>query len=247
MHAGVAPEGGRMKKGIERCVAAAALALGAQAAAAGDLYFEDTPYRSFADSPFSGLSFAWFHLDDFESTRTPGYSVNAGIVLAPGTLTDSVDADDGSIDGDGTAGKSWFSNGATNVFTFTFDAGALGGLPTHAGIVWTDVGLAPPIDGISVVRFEAFGPAFATISPLEVLLGDGNASGGTSEDRFFGAADEGGIAMIRISMPLSVDWEVDHLQYGSLAAVPEPEQGLLMALGLGALAWRLRKGRASAA
>jgi hypothetical protein len=234
-----------MKMGYQRCLAAAALALGAQAAAA-DLY-EPTPYLSFAESPFAGLAFSWFRLDDFESpTRTPGYSVDAGIVLGPGLQTDSVDADDGAIDGLGTAGRSWY-NGTTHVLTFTFDAGVLGSLPTHAGIVWTDVGATSfGAGGNSIVRFEAFGPAFATLTPLEVTLGDGNADGGTAEDRFFGASDPGGINMIRISMPLSTDWEVDHLQFGSLAPVPEPEQWLLMALGLGALGWRLRRGRASA-
>jgi hypothetical protein len=234
----------RMKVGFQRCAAAAALALGAQVTAAQ--LVEPTRYLSFADSPFGGLAFSWFELDDFESpTRTPGYSVNAGIVLNPGSQTDSVDADDGAIDGSGTAGRSWFSNGTTNVFTFTFDAGVRG-LPTHAGIVWTDVGAtAAGTSGTSLVHFEAFGPAFATLSPLEVVLGDGNAEGGTDEDRFFGAADPGGVAIIRITMPVSTDWEVDHLQYGALAPVPEPEQWLLMALGLGALGWRMHKGRGS--
>ena len=231
-----------MNRGFQRCAVAAALALGAQVAAAQ--VTGPTPYLSFADSPFAGLSFSWFHLDDFESptTRTPGYSVNAGVVLAPGIQTDSVDADDGAIDGLGTAGRSWY-NGTSNVLTFTFDAGALGSLPTHAGIVWTDVGATSAgSGGTSIVQFVAFGPAFATLVPLEALLGDGNAEGGTDEDRFFGASDPGGVAMIRITMPVSTDWEVDHLQYGSLAPVPEPQQWLLMALGLGALGWRLRKG-----
>ena len=40
-------------------------------------------------------------------------------------------------------------------FTFTFDADALGALPTHVGLVWTDIGWNAHAAGLD---FEAFGP-----------------------------------------------------------------------------------------
>ena len=181
-----------------------------------------TPYLSFNDSPFNGLGFANFYLEDFEdgALSTPGVTASGGIVGNPSPQTDSVDADNGVIDGSGTAGHSWFSNGAVNTFTFTFDAATLGALPTHAGLVWTDVGLAQPTIGVGDVSFEAFGPGGVSLGTLgPVTLGDGAVTGATAEDRFFGWIDAGGISSITISMPQSTDWEVDHVQYG---IVPEP-------------------------
>jgi hypothetical protein len=75
--------------------------------------------------------------------------------------------------------------------------------------------------------------SLATIGP--VTLGDGFATGGTEEDRFFGVSSLGGIESIRISMPMSVDWEVDHLQYGII-----PSPGTLLD---GALAMGIRRRR----
>lgn len=234
-----------------RHLAGALLAAASGCVLAAEPYLEPTPYVSFADSPFDGLSFSYFHLDDFEplTTRAPGYTITGGgRILGPSAQTDSVDADDGSIDGLGTQGSSWFSDGATTAFTITFDAGVLGSLPTHAGVVWTDVGnVTAGTSGFSAVLFEAFGPGFVPLGSPDVhLLGDFNADGGTDEDRFFGAVHAAGISAIRISMAASTDWEIDHLQFGALAPVPEPEQWLLMAWGLGTLAWRMRAKRALA-
>jgi len=45
-----------------------------------------TPYLSFSDSPFSGGSFSWFYLEDFEDRLlTPGVSIRpASVVIAAG-------------------------------------------------------------------------------------------------------------------------------------------------------------------
>jgi hypothetical protein len=186
-----------------------------------------TSYLSFNDGPFAAVDFSgnYFHLENFEdgALNTPGVTVNAGQVTSPGPFTDSVDGDDGSVDGSGVGGSSFLTGGLTNQFTFTFNAAALGGiLPTHVGVVWTDVGtVSAGTTGFGNVTFTAYDATnilIGTVGPT--LLGDGAANGGgTSEDRFFGVINSGGISRITIQMPDSTDWEIDHLQYG---AVPAP-------------------------
>lgn len=152
------------------------------------------------------------------------------MALPPGSLTDPVDGDDGAIDGVG-AGRSWYVN--QNSITFTFDAGALGALPTHVGIVWTDVGFTTGAPGLGNVTFESFdenGDPLHTIGP--VAVGDGLFTRQTAEDRFFGAVNAGGISRIVFTMSDSADWEIDHLQFGQI--VPEP--GTLTLVGMALLA-----------
>ena len=159
------------------------------------------------------------------------------VVLSPGALTDSVDSDDGSIDGSGTGGHSLYTNFGSTSLRFTFNAGALGGiLPTHAGIVWTDVGVTTSTTGFGSVSFEAFdqfGASLGVIGPF--VLGDGSAMGGTAEDRFFGVTNAAGISAIEIRMPDSTDWEVDHLQFGAQTSVPEPGSVTLLLAGCAVL------------
>ncbi len=114
-------------------------------------YLGPIPYLSQADSPFdlSGLGTTFF-LEDFEDgvLNTPGVtaSSDAGELIVNGpdlsAFSDSVDGDDGAIDGSGSQGRALapvnqVGSSALGV-TFTFDANELGGLPTEAGVVWTD-------------------------------------------------------------------------------------------------------------
>jgi hypothetical protein len=174
------------------------------------------PYLGHTDSPFAGVDFAYFHLEDVEDhmINTPGLAVENGgrasSTFGPG-LIDSVDEDDGNPT-DGVCKKAmgtcdaWWGSGSLK---FTFDAAALGGLPTHAGAVWTD--------GEGQVSFEAFGPGgeslykFGPIS--EAGFPDNTVQSSTKEDRFFGAYAPGGISAIRISNTAG-GVEVDHVQYG---------------------------------
>lgn len=193
-------------------------------------------YLSSADSPFSPfLGFTYFHLKNFEDhlLNTPGVGASAGgvtsVVFGP-SVHDSVDADDGSIDGSGLGGDSFFSGSGGAGISFTFDVSVLGVLPNAVGIVWTDGG--------GTISFEAFD---ALNNSLGVLIGshaDGSFNGETAEDRFYGVTDSGGISRIHISNSAG-GIEVDHLQYGLRGAnvpppngVPEPASLALLGIGL---------------
>ena len=189
-----------------------------------------TPYLSFANSPFNGLSFASFSLEDFEDgvLNVPGVTASAGSVIPPGfePYIDSVDADDGTIDGSGLDGHSLYNPSGSAGIAFTFTDT----LPTHAGIVWTD--------GAGTITFEAWDAGGVSLGTLTGTHGvSGSWAGQTDSDRFYGASDMGGISRIHI-MNSSAGIEVDHLQYG---VVPVPGAVLLGMLGLSVVGVKLRK------
>jgi hypothetical protein len=180
--------------------------------AGAQAFSEPTEYLEYADSPFYGEIFSYFHLEDFEDglLNTPGASASIGAIVLPGANTDSVDADDGVIDGSGNGGHSWFTASGSSGITFAFDSDVLGSLPTHAGVVWTD--------GITIgntVTFEAFDAFNLSLGVVVASgLGDFAYGGGTAEDRFFGLTYSGGISAIKIKINEASGIEVDHLQYG---------------------------------
>lgn len=176
-------------------------------------------YFSFADSPFNSLTPSYFHLEDFEDqtlntlgvTALPEAAASARTQGFSGAIIDSVDGDDGAIDGLGYGsgaimGDSFFASTGSNGITFSFDEATLNGYPTHVGIVWTD--------GAGTTFFEAFdanGISLGGIGPVSIA--DNNFLGATDEDRFFGIIQPNGISKIFISNS-SGGIEVDHLQYG---------------------------------
>ncbi len=202
--------------------------------------FDDMPYVSSGDSPFDLFGpDSDFFLEDFEDglLNTPGLLGFGGEIRFPSNFTDSVDADDGIIDGFGLDGHNYwafFGKGPAvgPLARFEFDAKALGGLPGSVGVVWTDGNI------FATTFFEAFGPKGESLGILELVLGDDKHQGGTAEDRFLGVTFQGGISAIEISATLG-RIELDHVQYGDI--IPAP--GVLALLGLSGLLSRRSRRR----
>lgn len=211
----------------------------AHAGGGADLILPETPYLSIGDSPFETGPGDDFFLEDFEDgmLNTPGVTAFGGEIRMPGDFTDSVDADDGFIDGFGIDGHDYwaFESPDGPMASFVFDADALGGLPTLAGIVWTDGNYE---EGTYTV-FEAYGASGNLVASATMVFGDLFHRGTTGEDRFMGLSYDGGISSIVVSSNRG-RIELDHLQYGGI--VPAPGAlGLLAASAL--MAGRSRRRR----
>jgi PKD repeat protein len=190
-------------------------------------------YREFSQSPFYEISLnnPNFYLEDFTKgyLSTPGIDISTGETFDNKDLTDSVDEDDGFVDGFGHKGISYQVNSGiqragTEVVMFTFDERSLGQFPTHFGIVLTDYGCAQ-IGGTKTasILFEFYGPDGKPVFTKDsIKFGEPNVEGGTEEDMFYGIYYEGGIKRVKMEYHdpgicggyQSI--EFDHLQYGLL-------------------------------
>lgn len=174
-------------------------------------------------------------LEDLGDGRLGGLLVGSGGgIIVAGAFDGLRDSVDGTLDGtcgpQGSKCHDWFSVNGTAGVTFSFNGGAL---PTAFGLVWSE--------GAGTATFTAFdgaGVELGTISRLGV--GDGSFSGTTAEDRFFGVTYEGGIGSIKIANN-GGGIEVDHVQYGAMAPVPEPPAWAMLAAGGLLAAARLRR------
>lgn len=121
-------------------------------------FFNPTPYFSFNDSPFKSIQdknqFSYFYLEDFEDVVLNILGVVASSMsitslstttFPNSTQTDSVDGDDGIIDGFGRNGHRLFDrgNGTIGGIRFIFNRNTLGAFLTYVGIVWTDFIVIP--------------------------------------------------------------------------------------------------------
>ena len=70
-------------------------------------FFGPTPYLSVADTP-SGFASGAMDLEDCEDGMVNPRLTTSATIIPPGGITDSVDADDGAIDGSGLGGHSLF-------------------------------------------------------------------------------------------------------------------------------------------
>lgn len=226
---------------------------------AATVFLGPTPYLSATDSPFPvDGSNPNFFLEDFEdgSLNTPGVDADfvirppTNFITTPGPKTDSVDADDGTIDGTGVGGRSLrgllapdFLFDYQAVFSFNFSGQELGFLPNAFGIVWTD---GPAPSEIGLFAFDALGnPLGLTTIPdgLPTSLGDMSDMGETAEDHFVGLRTTESFSRVIVSIyfdpqgPILIDplpiAELDHLQYGLI--VPEPHAILLALICLSML------------
>jgi hypothetical protein len=232
-----------MKSSLGSLVAIVFLALGGPLRAEW-IFLGPTPYLSAADSPFPvDGSNPNFYLEDFEDglVNTPGIrqrnlypipgDLGLAVVQSPGIRTDSVDADDGDVDGLGRDGHSLASGLTLTLPTnppfhqlliqFEFDKTELGFLPTSLGFVWTD---GPPSSSLSIRIVTSDGSEFVTEGIHD--LGDASRDGGTYEDVFVGITGTVGFRTVTIFGGIRGELssfsaiEIDHLQYGVL--VPEP-------------------------
>lgn len=216
---------------LNKAVAIAVLASGC--GVAGAAIIGPSPYLSVADSPFTGLGLTNFSLDDFEDglANTPDVSyAGSGTLLFPSAVTDSVDGDDGAIDGFGNDG---FSLAASQVILQRLPV-QNGTFPTHVGFVVTDIGGVVgggPIQGVSQVSFRILFPGGGETTYGPFTLGDGQVLGQTAEDRFFGFVFPQGISRVQIQQVGGGQIEIDHVQYGG--AIPGPGvMGVLAAGGI---------------
>ena len=173
-------------------------------------------YLSFDDSPFLDMrkNSEYFYLLDFEDQviNVPGVKAINGVPIfdTPQSLNgvDSVDFDDGYLDGVGRGGS--YNYEYVPYGEFEFDQNILGKLPTHVGFVVTDA------DWNVTVTIEVFGPNGAKLEKKfeSVAVGDQiSQAGETAEDVFFGFMSSEGIKKIKITIHGNAI-EIDHLQYG---------------------------------
>lgn len=180
------------------------------------VFLGPSPYLCTGDSPWPVAS-PGYYLETFEddALNTPGVAGN-GNSTGPGGITDSVDCDDGVIDGSGKLGHSYYANGNPGI-TFTFNPAAFGGrYPQRVGIVWTDgVHNSTP----NSVHFEAFDSEGINLGEITGSHPDSSVNSETAEDRFYGIELAGGISKIRIWQTAGCcGIEVDHLQYGFIGS-----------------------------
>jgi len=166
-----------------------------------------SPYLKKEDSPFKNLT-TWY-VEDFEDAMlddVPGTTDNNGHNTR--SLTgdvDSVDNDDGQLNNQCANCDAWHVSAGELRFTFA----PIDGLPTHAGLVWTDAAIA----GLSVT-FEAFDGNGLSLGTTNLPNhSDAVNNGTTAEDRFFGVISPQGVGSIRI-VNSSGGIEIDHLQWG---------------------------------
>jgi hypothetical protein len=206
-------------------------------AVAGSIWFEPTPYLSADDMPSEFKATNPF-IEDFEDgTADSRLTLGPGRIIGPGfdsgikDVTDSVDADDGSIDGDGGQAHSFWSQ-VWNEVGVDFETPVI-----SAGLVFTDG------EQQTEMIFEAFDTDGVSVGThVWQTTADEVFTGTTGEDRFIGVMHDGGISRIVIQQ-IGRDvhgLEIDHV---SFAVIPEPGSASLLMMAATILAIRCRRRR----
>jgi hypothetical protein len=169
-------------------------------------YFGPTPYLQQSDTP-AGFATGVMTVETMEDgVLDARIAASTGQIIGGGGLTDSVDIDDGVLDGNGTNGKSFFSGVPDISLQFA-------SLPIAVGLVWTDGGAGARV---SVESFGPTGQSLGVHGPFTV--GDSSNTGSTAEDRFFGVSNLTGVSRIRISHD-SGGLEIDHIQFSEATRI----------------------------
>ena len=214
------------------------------AAQAATTSFGPTAYLQYGDTPADfACAQCELKIEDFEDNMLdPFISIDNGMIIPPNyvsgggvPLTDSVDGDDGSVDGNGNAGYSWFTGSKRNV-TVTFAS-----VVKSAGLVFTDGD--DKSTNFTLEAFDTGGNSLGLINAGD--LADDNFTGETAEDRFLGFQDmNASISYITLTMDAGSGIEIDHIHYQDAAScVPEPGSLSLVLIGmLGLCGLRRRRG-----
>lgn len=211
------------------------LCVGGMVASVGAATFHPaTAYVQGGDaSPFFSGGSAVF-VEDFEDnaidpfiTQATGKILPPNFIVEAGNLTDSVDGDDGSVDGAGTGGRSFYNGGRSILISFAEPV-------ERAGLVWTDAD--PSSSGVMLEAFDASGLSLGVFDYGS--LASAGVGGETNEDRFIGATDPAGIASLLVTnLPGGLGIEIDHIQWQAVST-PEPSAivyAFLALIGLGLL------------
>jgi hypothetical protein len=188
--------------------------------------FGPSAYLQTGDTPsgfFCAECVGW--IEDFElGTVDPFLTIDNGAILDPNSfsglmnsVTDSVDGDDGSVDGQGNDGFSYFAD--SNSISISFARTV-----KNAGLVFTDG------DRISTnIRLEAFDMGGNSLAAIDAGdLADDFFTGETAEDTFLGFQNtDGNIASITLTMTGGSGIEIDHVHWQEACAIPEPATGAL--------------------
>jgi len=194
-----------------------------QTFAAGISFFPATPYLQAGDAD-SLFDASWpISFEDFEDNSVDPFIVEImGEILPPNfstgisNLTDSVDGDDGAVDGVGNDAYSFFNNGRSIHVSFASPV-------TSAGLVWTDGD--PASAGVMLEAFDASGMSLGVFDYGDI--GDDLITGQTAEDRFIGASSMDGIGSLTVTnLPGGNGIEIDHVHW-QICEVPEPSAQLM--------------------
>ena len=190
------------------------------------LFHGPTPYLSENDLPAGFITVAdcedcVYGLETFEDGDIDfGLEFSSGVILDPdfgtGTtnLTDSVDGDDGVIDGTGQTGDGGYSfYEESDSITITLPS-----LMQSAGLVWTDGD--PFLQDVVFEAFDENGNSLGVINGGPIA--DGSIMGTTADDHFFGVTyGDGittGVTAIRITNTFGDGIEIDHVQFANCSA-----------------------------
>lgn len=195
----------------------------APAASLAQELFGPVPYLQASDLPDGFCEEC--QLEDFEDNAIDSFlSFDCGEILGPNVvdpripdvqITDSVDGDDGTVDGNGNGGHSYFCVDPATAITVTFAEPV-----AAAGGVWTDGDRGV---SVQIEAFDTNGNSLGATEPVQIA--DSSYFGETAEDRFFGIRSNAGISSLAIrTIGNGAGIEIDHIRWDSaeLVAMPDP-------------------------